>query len=783
MPGNEYDESVSPQSISFWQRLKRYAKRKTAAPLELYALGEEAVFAFDDIWTPLRNPEAVLSLGLHHVNADAFIAHHPVVTIGAFSAGAVLSATRVGLKVYDDFYDDRPNSQREILRLLRLEKEKSNQVSAQKESVDERPVSATLFPRTEEDDDLLNNNAVGFADDEDAITLAQVNEWEGVLNARANRLKLPYKVKAFFKKKNVQPNDLNQTFKKDEVFFIPCYDAEQYKIKPTLLQRTLLKVFDNFVTRRILQPFYEAGNKTSIAYWITWFGAVLIVGTITGALAFGVTGTAAVTTAATAGVFGIPLLIAGTYLALQLREGYRRSKLQKKLNKAEATKLDGEKESLVPVHGQEAIQVLARLMIEGFYDGHEKSLEGICDEYLSEKGVSVNKELKPVQKIEPDDEESIESLSSSAAPKLSYYQRFKKFIDDELTWKQRFQVAWASTKALINGYIMGFFVLNFAISAVTAVAKLLISAAILKTAAIAVVGGLSLSVGGGLTATGVGLPVALLVMLGGGILIGTIAAIKTSSDKSHQLRKQNAIFAKEPWLEPKTLAGKERALMEEYNKLKEKFAGEPDSLKLIEKLDYAAQQAKDPAFAGRTQSKPRVAFEYGVTALQSFGIGFVARSLLIASVVTFAVAAFAHPIGYITGPIAVPILVGVAIAGWIGISLVERYIKSRDQHSDIDALRLKHSRLQHFERSLQLVEQNEHHIRAGMQARHDRLAALETKESLEPKPTSGVKERLAAIFEYVKKPAGYFGTLKERPNVSANDAPVPRFSRLSRTRT
>ena len=96
------------------------------------------------------------------------------------------------------------------------------------------------------------------------------------------------------------------------------------------------------------------------------------------------------------------------------------------------------------------------------------------------------------------------------------------------------------------------------------------------------------------------------------------------------------------------------------------------------------------AYTNTNQSTLGKICDYTLTAIGNAGrMGYITRSLLIGGVVTVLIVSCLNPLGFLTGPIAIAVAVGVSALLFGAATVTDRYFQAQRDREELDNLRLR----------------------------------------------------------------------------------------------
>lgn len=473
----------------------------------------------------------------------------------------------------------------------------------------------------------------------------------------------------------------------------PITEEPQNKPKPNWFERTWQKIENSKFVEFVITPPWKAANRAAYVYWILWFGAVIVSAIMTGGLVLTATGTVTVTAAALSFVICVPAAVGLIFWGHELINKIWPKK--KAAPEIELNDLQKKSPSNVVTNRAEKDSIFSLI-------GKALALK-IHTKQQQDKLANTHRELIAVTNsgslIESEGRESANAISANPhlAAQLSEGQN-KPFIP------AKGRITWQSFFNFCAGYVISTFGVWFLTSAITAFA--------IKFGAMAVATALS--------ATVVGIPLSLLISFSVGITAGGIFAISGGTSSSVAQKEKEAFLMEHPELRPEKIAQQETdlkslqqklktahqkhtALVEQYNLLNQKIAADGKTiacnqaqqnlvqpLPILSKLNYRTLKNTNSAYTNTNQSKFSKVCDYILTAIGNAGrMGYITRSLMIGGMITILAVTFLHPLGFLTGPIAIAVAVGISGILFGTATVVDRYYEQQRAKDDTNNLRLR----------------------------------------------------------------------------------------------
>ena len=319
----------------------------------------------------------------------------------------------------------------------------------------------------------------------------------------------------------------------------PLAEQSPDKPKKNWFERTYRKIEKSKFVQYVLMPPWKAATRAAYAYWILWFGAVIVSAIITGGLVLTATGTVTVTAAALGVVICIPAAIGLAFWGHDIFRIFWPKKTP--TPDIELTEINKQKPHKIVekrAERENVFSMIGKALALRLHTNQQKTLLEENQNKLIEK-VQSNDRYSP--EMLSDDSSSTHSSTSSIGDLL--------LTQDQTNNNKKFSTAkgritWQSFFNFCTGYVYATFGAWFLTSAVTAFA--------LKFGAVAVAGALS--------ATVIGIPLSLLIMFSAGVSVGGVMAMSSVANQSVAQKKKEAFLIDHPELRPENVTQHEQEL-------------------------------------------------------------------------------------------------------------------------------------------------------------------------------------------------------------------------------
>lgn len=645
-------------------KIKYVFNHKSAEEIYLlYVEGEFLRIVDEDFFTLLRIPEAInTGDSINHYDYNSvnhWISSHPKFVIPFLVAAATVGIARViqvlsSTAVY-------PETIGEFLTLIRND---------------------ALEHSLEEDLELLNSlcSELGIP----------YYYMKGTIKKQRRKLKVDNRsliAKLFIKPTPENPEvEFESLVEESHDELILCIkDEPQNKPKLNWFERTWQEIENSKFVKFVITPPWKAANRAAYVYWILWFGAVIVSAIMTGGLVLTATGTVTVTTAALSIVIGVPAAVGLIFWGHELINKIwpkKKAAPEIELNEAQKKNLPNvvtnrtEKDSIFSLIGKAlALKIHTKQQQDKLANTH-RELATSSGSSIENEGQEAANEIK---------------ANPNLSAQLSLEQT-KPFTP------AKGRITWQSFFNFTTGYVLSTFGVWFLTSAITAFA--------LKFGAMAVATALS--------ATVIGIPLSLLISFSVGITVGGIFAISGGTSSSVAQKEKEAFLMDHPELRPvkialqeaelkslqqklKTAHQKHNALVQQYNLLTQKIVVSDQTqqnlvqpLPILSKLNYRTLKNTNSAYTNTNQSKFNKVCDYVLTAVGNAGrMGYITRSLMIGGMITILAVTFLHPLGFLTGPIAIAVAVGISGILFGAATVVDRYYEQQRAKEETNNLRLR----------------------------------------------------------------------------------------------
>lgn len=703
----------------------------------LYVEGEFLRIIDEDFFTLLRIPEAInTGDSINHYDYNTvnhWISAHPKFVIPFLIAATTVGVARViqvlsSTAVY-------PETIGEFLTLIRQDAKETNQ------------------EHTIEDDlDLLNRlcNELGLP----------YYYIKGTVKKQRRKLKADNR--SFFAKLFIQPTPENSEVeyeplveethdelilcKKDAPIKPVTEEEPQNKPKPNWFERTWHKIENSKFVEFVITPPWKAANRAAYVYWILWFGAVIVSAIMTGGLVLTATGTVTVTTAALSTVICVPAAVGLIFWGHELINKIWPKK--KAAPEIELNDLQKKSPPNVVTNRSEKDSIFSLIGKALALKIHTKQQQ---DQLANNRQVLSSKIQSNNQTTDRGEEQSNRISEPSQAQDTDEKEN-KPFS----TAKGR--ITWQSFYNFCSGYVISTFGVWFLTSAITAFA--------LKFGAMAVATALS--------ATVIGIPLSLLISFSVGVTAGGIFAISGATNSSVAQKEKEAFLMDHPELRPEKIAQQEAelkslqqklktahqkhiALVEQYNLLNQKITGSDQAqpnlvqpLPIHSKLNYRTLKNTNSAYTNTNQSKFSKVCDYVLTAIGNAGrMGYITRSLMIGGMITILAVTFLHPLGFLTGPIAIAVAVGISGIIFGAATVVDRYYEQQRAKEELNNLRLRLLELNEKNKLKNELNYQTHLVESHNKTLEEQIAQKQTMvDAQEKQLTSQSGEEQTSTFSF-----------------------------------